>query len=144
MRGATISLVGVKNLRDELGRISADVKREVGAEVMDVAAELHADIVLSIQRGPKTGRLYTRGNVVHRASKAGETPASDTGALMQSIYHEKTGDLSASVGSRLVYALFLEYGTTKMGARPFFRPAVERMRPKFNNRIEAAVRRATQ
>lgn len=32
------------------------------------------------------------------------------------------------VGTSLFYARFVEFGTAKMGARPFFRPAIQRVR----------------
>jgi HK97 gp10 family phage protein len=52
------------------------------------------------------------------------------------------GDLTASVGSELNYAPWLEYGTSRMAARPFFRPAVERMRPKYIGKLEDLIGRA--
>lgn len=115
----------------------------VDEEVGDVAAELEADVVLAIQRGPKTGRIYQRGDTVHQASKAGEAPASDFGTLVKSIYSEKVRDLTWTVGSRLAYAAHLEFGTSRMGARPFFRPQIERVRPEFSARIREVIRRAT-
>mgnify|MGYP002281215639 FL=1 len=71
----------------------------------------------------------------------------DTGRLVNSIEFDQAvvgGSLSATVGSALAYALYLEYGTSRMAARPFFRPAVERMRPKFQADLEAAINGATR
>lgn len=139
-----ISVKGTKELSARLAKASAQIRQEVDEEIGLIAAELEADIVLSIQQGPKTGRVYQRGNVVHQASKAGETPASDTGTLLKSIYSEKEREMTWTVGSRLVYALYLEFGTRRMGARPFFRPAVERIRPEFGRRMEAVMLRVLQ
>lgn len=143
---ATITLEGAKELQAALRNMSAEVKAEVSKAVIGTAIELRADVVKSIHRGPTTGRVYQKYNPrrVHKSSAPGEAPQTDTGRLANSIFFDQQGQLTAVVGSSVVYALYLEYGTSRMGARPFFRPAVERMRPKFNSRIEAAVRRATQ
>jgi HK97 gp10 family phage protein len=88
----------------------------------------------------KSGREYARGNKTHVASAPGESPAPDTGALLNSIqseleYTTKTS-ASALVGTNQVYAVPLEFGTAKMEARPFMRPAAERSKAD----IEAAMR----
>ena len=82
-------------------------------------------------RGPKSGRVYRRKSVVHRASAPGEAPAIDTGILRFSIA-VKIGDsgLSATIGvhelTKVKYARPLEFGTQKMAARPFVFPALEK------------------
>lgn len=141
---ATIRLDGSAEFQSALRRMSDDVRRQVGEEVMSVALDMQADVKRSIARGSKTGRVYRRGNRTHQASAPGQAPASDTGRLVNSIEFDKLGMLSAAVGSHLVYALHLEYGTRKMAARPFFRPAVEKMRKQFQKRLEIAVQRATR
>lgn len=139
-----IKLQGTKELRAALANMSDDMVVHVGDEIADIAAELEADIKLSLQQGARTGRVYQRGGVTHQASAPGEAPANDTGGLFKSIYHERLSSLTQVVGSRLVYALHLEYGTRRMAPRPFFRPAVERMRQVFDGRIRAAIARATR
>jgi HK97 gp10 family phage protein len=54
----------------------------------------------------------------------------DTGALARSINVEPHGDtVYVSVGGGDVdYALFVEYGTSRMRAQPFVRPALARRR----------------
>ena len=119
--------------------MSDDLRAAAGLAVTETAAEMGADLKISIQQGPASGRLYKRGNVVHQASAPGETPASDTGTLMRSIYHERETDLTYAIGSRLVYAAYLEYGTSRMAPRPFFRPSAERIRTVFEAKVEAAI-----
>jgi len=155
----TITLSGGKELQAALKAMGPKLEAEVGKAVTGTALELQGDVKKRIQRGPKTGAVYDtifrtiNGRVVpmgprpggpHQASAPGESPASDTGRLTGSIFFDTQGPLTATVGSRLVYALWLEYGTSRMAARPYFRPAVEAMRAKFVKRLEAAVRRATQ
>lgn len=142
----TITLSGGKELQAALRTMQGALAAEVGKAVVGTALELQGDVKKRISRGPASGRVYRKSNPTrtHQASAPGEAPATDTGRLVNSIFFEVNGQLSATVGSRLVYALWLEYGTSKMAARPYFRPAVEAMRAKFQKRLEAAVRRATQ
>lgn len=64
----------------------------------------------------------------HTASAAGKPPAVDTGRLRQSINVQKVAEGHYRVGTNVPYALSLEFGTRKMAARPFMRPALERVR----------------
>ncbi len=138
----SLDLVGSDAVMKAIAEASDNVRLAVSDELSDIAAELEGDIVLRIQQGPKTGRIYKRGGVTHQASASGQSPANDTGTLMRSIYSEKLTSLSYVVGSRIAYAAYLEYGTRRMAARPFFRPPVEEMRKEFNSRLEAAINRA--
>lgn len=135
----TIDLQGADKLISQIERAAGALDGVIGGVVMDTAADLEADIKLRHQQGPHTGKLYKRGGVVHQASAPGESPAPDTGTLMGSIYHEPDGPLAAVVGSRLIYALYLEHGTTKMRPRPMWVPAAEQMKPIFIDRMSKAV-----
>lgn len=140
----TIRLEGSEQLQRELRRLSGDLREEAGKAVLATAVEMRADIVKSIQRGPASGRTYKKSNPTrtHTASAPGQPPMSDTGRLANSITFDRLGDLTAIVGSELNYAPWLEYGTSRMAARPFFRPAVERMRPKYIGKLEELIGRA--
>lgn len=63
------------------------------------------------------GRL--KGSIMWKAgNKRGGNEGGDT-------LHESTGKLDAVVGSAVEYAVYQEFGTRKMSAQPFLRPAVE-------------------
>jgi len=47
-----------------------------------------------------------------------------TGRLRASIHHGKIEDYVYFVGSPVVYAPFVEFGTRRMAAKPYLRPAV--------------------
>ncbi len=47
-----------------------------------------------------------------------------TGALRDSIHSEPTGPMSYGLTADVDYAVFVEYGTVRMLAQPFMRPAV--------------------
>ena len=92
----------------------------------------------NILRGSKTGETYEKYNPrrSHRASASGEFPASDTGFLANNIVTKLSSDgLSGEVTSRADYSQFLEFGTSKMGARPFMQPSLEENRPKIRARV---------
>lgn len=57
----------------------------------------------------------------------------DTGNLKNSIQTAlEPGGLGATVGPRNVeYAIYVEFGTYKMRAQPYMRPAAEKVRPAF-------------
>lgn len=60
-----------------------------------------------------------------------------TGALKNSINTEFLEPALASVGPNMDYSIYVEYGTYKMAAQPYMRPAADVVRPKF---IEACER----
>ena len=98
------------------------------------AVNVQREAVKSIQEGGKSGVVYQKYNPrrVHQASAAGEPPASDTGLLASNISLDIDPDgLGASVDSRADYSSFLEFGTSKMAARPFMQPALEVNRKKI-------------
>jgi HK97 gp10 family phage protein len=61
----------------------------------------------------------------------------DTGNLRSSIQHRPTGDLSAEVTVGAEYAMYVEFGTSKMGAQPYLLPAVEHAAPVFQSAIRS-------
>jgi HAMP domain-containing protein len=136
-----VEVLNLPEVTAALGAVSAAVQAEVAKAVTATALELTGDIQRRVQRGPATGREYTRGNVTHQASAPGEAPATDTGALASSINFAQAGPLTAEVVSRLPYATWLEFGTQKIAPRPSWVPAREAIEPKFQRRVEVAIRK---
>ena len=82
----------------------------------------------SIQQHQSKGRTYGK----HTASVADNPPNSDTGFLASNIFMVLDADkFGGAVESRADYSGFLEFGTSKMGARPYLQPALEENRPKI-------------
>ena len=128
---------------------SKEVQRAIGQAVQATALETITEVKRMIQRGPKTGRVYTRGkgqnlSREHQASAPGEAPATDTGALASSIYFEASSPREATIGSRLAYAAYLEFGTQRIAPRPSWTPAVEKMKPKLAARVSRAIQGAAK
>lgn len=55
----------------------------------------------------------------------------DTGALKNSIFSAKAGNLTYKVTAPQYYAIYVEKGTRKMRAQPFLQPALDTERPKL-------------
>ena len=65
----------------------------------------------------------------------------DTGRLKGSIY-AKTGKNSITIGSDTEYDKFVEFGTVRMRAQPFLRPAIHMGIKKFiPKRVKAELRK---
>lgn len=69
----------------------------------------------------------------------------DTGRLLGSIntkLAKVSTNATAEVGTNVEYANYIEYGTSKMGAKPFLNPAFDVETDGLDNRIRQAVRDA--
>lgn len=122
--------------------ISEELAKAMQASMLRVEREAKQ----SILNGQKSGRLYKFGNVFHRASAPGEAPASNTGRLVNSIRGRvdtsalKQGRLEGTVSVNVSYGRPLEFGTSKMAARPFLFPALEKSKEWIRERLNKAVR----
>lgn len=66
----------------------------------------------------------------------------DTGTLRRSIHTViSERGMRAVVGPSVAYAIFVEFGTRFMAARPYTRPAAARMLRLFPDRLRARLRR---
>lgn len=111
MAGKTGVTIVVKSNR--LPQISAQIRPLVAAEVKRHTLDVEA--------------------------KAKERVPVKTGTLRRSIHSVfSNGGLTGLVGPSVLYGKFVEFGTRRMGARPYMRPAAEQVLPKF----AAAVKRA--
>ena len=82
----------------------------------------------SIQQNSGGGKTYQKYKPrrTHTASAEGQPPNTDTGFLVSNIFLQIDPDgLGADVESRADYSGYLEFGTSKMRARPYLQPALE-------------------
>lgn len=88
-------------------------------------------VQMSFNTSP-AGRTYKRrGGRYHVASVAGYPPSIDTGKLMNAITIRKPGRRRRIISAGdTEYAVYLEFGTSKMDARPFMRPMVIELRER--------------
>jgi HK97 gp10 family phage protein len=111
------------------------VIRNVGKALYAGAERIKVEAQLSITRGAVSGKG-------HVASAPGQPPNQDTGVLAGNIEAVQTGPLTAEVSSNAPYSAPLEYGTSKMAARPFMRPARDRQAKAVRDLVTAAVKKA--
>jgi len=123
----------------DLSRLTADVTVRVDRAVAETAEAAANDAKASMAMS-KSGTIYKRRGISHQASAPGEPPALDIGRLVGSVRVTRLGSMRWAMGPNTEYAEALEYGTRKMGARPFLRPAVERARPVFMAKVLEALR----
>ena len=118
--------------------ISADIRKKMQQVITYGINATRNTAVDNILRGAKSGETYVKYNQrrTHQASASGQFPASDTGFLANNIVTSIQGNgLEGEVISQAEYSQYLEYGTSKMGARPFMQPSLEQNRPKIRARL---------
>lgn len=135
----SVKVTGLDELKKEFSALVGSFDGVIEAELHKEAQDYKRRVEIRHRRGPHTGRRYARGGRVHQASAPGQPPAPDTGTLLRSITIE-LGDMRATVGSRLPYSMFLEFGTRHMAARPMWLPEAVRSRKRLPRAIEAALR----
>ena len=142
--------IKIKNINEALKKFDTLKKdlQEPFREVIQGGAQLiRGEAIKDIQTGVKSGRIYEKYNPrrTHRASAPGQSPASDTGNLVRNIIVRQVDIDNVAVESNATYSSFLEFGTSKMLARPFLFPATERSRPKITqavfNRVVKEIKR---
>ena len=133
-------LTGADELRRALREFGINADRELAGIVRGTAQNIRTHAIKSIQRGTKSGIVYekTSPKRTHTASAPGEAPATDTGRLANSIQADIQGK-QATVFTNTEYAPWLEFGTQDMEPRPFMFPAMEKERPKFQDRLNRVV-----
>lgn len=134
MRGPafSINIEGLDEMKELFKQAKDEVKREVSQAVARSTLSVHSRAVKRIQNGPASGIVYDLYDPkrTHQASAPGQPPMSDTGRLASSMkWH--LYPYEGNVFSPVEYAFWLEFGTSRMAARPFLFPSVEEERPIF-------------
>lgn len=88
-------------------------------------------------RLPETVRKVVRQAAYDVETNAKAVVPVDTGKLKNSISCEFPSQTQAIIAPHTEYAAFVEYGTRRQRAKPYMRPAAERVAPAF---IEACRR----
>jgi HK97 gp10 family phage protein len=135
-----MAMTGRDRYMRKLAKLSgADLTKAAGRVLFTGAAMIQAEAQNSIVRGS----ISKGGHVV---SLPGQPPNNDTDHLKDNIETSQPSPLTAEVRSEAEYAAALEWGTSKMAARPYMRPARDKMAPKihklFATEIDKLVARA--
>ena len=129
---ARIKVKNFSSLEKKLLGLPKHLLVPIQQSVMDGALKIQKTAVDSINRGSRSGVLYTRSGKAGRRSAAGEYPKSDSGNLARNIYISVVAGskkLAYEVGANLrkaEYAMSLEFGSRKMSSRPGLFPSFRR------------------
>lgn len=103
------------------------------SEARQALAKLGPEIKATASRELRT----TAHDIENRAKQI--VPV-DTTFLQKSIgVTAGNGGLTAVIGPYANYAAYVEYGTSKMKAQPYMRPAFDAEAPKLGDRLEQAI-----
>ena len=132
----------LKNLKSFNKRLEKRLKRDAMTQIKRNVTRgvmlVRNTAVEEIQRGTKTGETYELYSPrrTHTSSAPGEFPATDTGFLVSQIstdVHTKGNSVVGQIISSAPYSKHLEFGTTKMSARPFMQPSLEKNKRKIRD-----------
>ena len=108
----------------------AKIKSEAFARMVKAVNTVRNETLETLS-GSRSGRIYRVPGTMktYTASSPGEPPAVATGQLRQSVRTQVDNSSSmiiGYVGSTLIYAPCLEFGTRKMAARPWLKLSFEK------------------
>ena len=125
------------NINDKLEKTIKLCCKKVSDDIQYGMAHTPIDMSKSYYSNNKTK--------AHHPSLPGNPPAVDTGNLRESIryeVHNETKEVYGIVGSTQKdedYAIYMEYGTSKIAPRPWLKPAMEKNNDWIRSSIAKAV-----
>lgn len=146
-------------LRDAAAHMAAVLTAAYGrgatSSVLEKVGRMVTNDLKRLLAEPGSGRIYkvgvspTKSDVKagrkfrsHQASSPNRPPASDTGHLRRSYTYAVTLDGKAvEIGTQVLYAPYLEFGTRKMKPRPHLRVAINRQRQAIATTMKRDIER---
>ena len=116
------SAVVVTITSNKLKEVARELPEQVGRAIDKTLLEMESDV----KRG-----MGAAGS----PSAPGDYPGMDTGTLASSIQTDRKGTKGVMY-TNMEYAPFLEYGTSRMAARPFFTPAARVGKTTLDEEVE--------
>jgi HK97 gp10 family phage protein len=116
--------------------ISVQAQQEIGLAIYAASDYCRTEAHRLIANGAIQGGS-------HVASRPGEPPNWDTGQLATSITNARTGLLTAETVSNAPYSAALEFGTSRMAARPFMKPAGRNTQKPAEKLVARALKKTT-
>jgi HK97 gp10 family phage protein len=129
-------LVKIAGAAQHIAKLRAPVTPEgvrlIGAALLTAGEFVQRDAQNSITEGASQSP--------HIASLPGQPPNEEFGTLRNNIETVQSEPLKVEVSSNAPYAAPLEFGTSKMAARPYMGPALQKNRQRIAETIAQAVR----
>ena len=121
----SVELEGVGAFQAGLKKFAADNGKNLNKIIAAAALETHQNALKSIHRGRKNER-----------SVAGAPPKSDTGNLVENItLVNERGEITVGSRKGAPYGYWLEFGTWRMAARPWLKPAFDKMKINLERKL---------
>lgn len=133
-------IAGATQFTAKLRNNSVAAAQFIDSAVFELANRVQVDAQASITEGAVSG-------AGHIPSRPGEPPNNDTGVLanaIETLRGTESGSIKYIVSSNAPYSQPLEFGSSKMAARPFLRPALEKNRERIGKRLAAAINQANR
>lgn len=133
-------ITGASNYSKRIGNIASAATRRNVSKAVYVGAD---SIRVEARRKIADGAIQGAG---HLPSAPGQPPNWDTGHLANNITTQQIGEFVADTTSSAKsedghpYAVDLEYGNSKMAARPYMRPSANDKREEIVNLIQNVYR----
>lgn len=125
-----------------LERMTSNRKVQLLGQALFVAGdEIKAEASKLITRNSAGG--HSGGKHQHIVSRPGEPPHEDTGHLRSLIVVNQPHPLRVLITSNARYAAALEFGTSKMAARPYMGPAARMKKKRVKDLVNKAIDAAT-
>ena len=125
MKGRRAHVARLRKLASPASLLLVEKALFAGGQAIQVEAQL------SITAGAVSGKN-------HVPSKPGEPPNADTHQLADGIVTRRTGFLTVEVASTAPHAK-IEFDWGNVAARPYMRPARDKMKPEVIRDVEAAL-----
>jgi hypothetical protein len=116
-------------------KVKISLKTKVPQTADSLNALLENVVLTAAAQIQEIAQTKMRGNP---PAPEGGYPAVRTGLLRGTIGHRRIGPRQAMTYSPMEYAPHLEFGTVKMGARPFLRPSVDQVASSFRKAVATA------
>lgn len=133
-----VRITGRQRVRARIdGLAGPEVVQAVGKALFVAGSKIQTYAQQSITAGAVSGKG-------HVPSLPGEPPNADTHTLDRQIETTQVEPLKVRVSSNAPYSKFLEFGTSRMEARPFMLPALRACRREVTKLVRDAVKRAVR
>jgi HK97 gp10 family phage protein len=119
----------------KLARLPAAVKAQVAQAMFKAGQFVQVEAQVSITEGATSGKNHT-------PSAPGAAPNNDTAFLANNIETVQIEPLKVEISSNAPYSRPLEFGTSRMEARPFMGPAATKSRDKITKYLAREVAKA--
>jgi HK97 gp10 family phage protein len=133
----TAKIVGEQSLLTKLRTIPAFVRADIRKTLEEMAEEVVGMMKRLVPVG-ETGKL--RASIGWRWGRT----APKGSVSIATVGSERDPDLAITIFASAFYARFVEFGTVKMTAQPFFYVSWRANKKKVKSRIQTAMRRAAR